>query len=328
MFGMMATVALAMTVSAALVACSSDDDNEEGGGSLPAAAYDSYAAKYVINSSGSPYSSVELTEGGSYMITMSGQANMARPRKRVTVNGQRVALPASGLFGKAPVATRSNWSPILYGKYTPKGNGVYELEGFGTVTITTGSDGSASELVMAPDGGTAQTYQATKQNRDRNSAMSTSLCRTWVNDGYRCVYTVNGRTVYDISGRNLWELESNMKKWYDANVGEGEYWLEDSATVMSNDFNEVIFTKSGTYVVFYNNSELGVSTWSWADEANGILYYSWTNYFEDGEDNSGYVSLSFTSDNRLVVRDEETEDEEDEPGVTYTETTYTYLREK
>lgn len=38
---------------------------------------------------------------------------------------------------------------------------------------------------------------------------------------------------------------------------------------------QVIFTKAGTYMVTYPNSELAISTWSWVSQSEGTLRYSW-----------------------------------------------------
>ena len=54
----------------------------------------------------------------------------------------------------------------------------------------------------------------------------------------------------------------------------------------------IIFTKSGSYIVGYNNGAIGISTWMWENEDEGVLRYSW-----DTTDiyNGGLVDISFTN---------------------------------
>lgn len=81
---------------------------------------------------------------------------------------------------------------------------------------------------------------------------------------------------------------------------------------------QVVFTKSGTYMVFYGNGTLAVSTWKWQDESKGTARYSWNYESIDDPDASGLINIGF-ADNQLVIKeyliDGESADEYLEAGV-------------
>ena len=70
--------------------------------------------------------------------------------------------------------------------------------------------------------------------------------------------------------------------------------------MMEGEPKQVVFTKSGTYMVFYANNTLAVSTWKWIDEAKGEARYSWDYESINSSDMGGKINISF-SDSQLVV---------------------------
>ena len=83
----------------------------------------------------------------------------------------------------------------------------------------------------------------------------------------------------------------------------------------------MVFTKTGTYLVEYTNSQVAVSTWRWLDESAGLLIYSWNNNLENltGVMN-GQTIVSFKGSQLTLV--EKTSESEDgytlETSMTYT----------
>ena len=70
--------------------------------------------------------------------------------------------------------------------------------------------------------------------------------------------------------------------------------------MMEDSPDQVIFTKSGTYVVFYSNKTLGVSTWKWVDENAGKARYSWDYQSINDPNESGAINIDFVG-NQLVI---------------------------
>ncbi|MDE5571883.1 MAG: hypothetical protein K2I86_07550, partial [Prevotella sp.] len=119
----------------------------------------------------------------------------------------------------------------------------------------------------------------------------------------------------------LAELAEKVYEWGKKNDPEFEEdeWEWD-ITIEANPEN-VIFTKTGTYVVLYSNEQLAVSTWKWADERNGILRYSWNpDSFNDAY-LGGDVKIEFKNNRCYLTEGDFEYDEEDneyyEEGITY-----------
>jgi len=317
-----ASLMFVMATAAGFTSCSSDDDDDPA---LDAPAFDAYAAKYEISSSNSPYASVEFTESGNYIIVMDENVNGNAP----------AAMPAKGKVRKMSVLSknmlaglrRTNtreavpFSPILYGKYTKTGDNTYVLEGFGSVEVVTDGNGNAVSLKITRTGGRAETYTATKLNKNLNSAMSNKLCRTWSIEGLRMYIRLNGKTMMDISGRTFAELVKNVDEWAKKNIpdyDEGDLGLIEILGEIQP--KQVVFTKTGTYMVYYENSTLAVATWRWYNKAETTLQYSWTNRFDNEDDLNGIVDIDFKG-GKLLVTEKETETDEDgtmETGLVYT----------
>lgn len=299
-------VAMAMFVMGMATACSSDDDDA----SLDTPEFEESAAKYVIEDNASPYSSIELTASGNYLIQQTGYsaAKPARvPAAGATNKASLIASALKGHFaGLGTVHGTRSYSEILYGKYTKTGDDTYYLEGFGTMTITSDASGNAYSLVITPNGGAAKEYTAKKQNADLNSDMSNKLCRTWSLVKFRMYMRYEGETLFDETDATL---EGLVKKIYNSlkkkfpEMSEDEFDFDMEVDAMPE---QVIFTKSGTYVVYYTNSELAVSTWKWGDESKGILRYSWNPDSFDDEYESGDVKVEFKG-GQLHITEEETE---------------------
>lgn len=83
------------------------------------------------------------------------------------------------LRNTSPQSRATPYSPILYGKYTVNGDGFYNLDGFGTVTVKADNNGAAAEWVIARNGQEPAAYHASVQNDVVNSSISNKLCRTW-----------------------------------------------------------------------------------------------------------------------------------------------------
>lgn len=306
-----------------MTACSSDDDDDEGGsgaGNFDTPKYEDCAAKYVVNDDNSDYQSIELTASGNYIINLNETDNgpVAAPKagtaKTVKIAGHEVKLP--GMLTKAGMAgTRSEYvySNIAYGTYTKTGDDSYTLHGFGTVTVTRDAQGHPTSLTITRNDGAPEAVHVTEQNADLNSAMSNSLCRTWKLDGYRIVNKYNGKTLFDITAKTVAELNQKLKEWMMNNSPEFDPsdWDSDEIVEDGSDVEQVIFTKSGTYMVLYDGNQLAISTWKWENEAAGLLRYSWNpnNFYDEYE--SGEVTVFFQN-NKLFLGNKEIEEEDGE----------------
>ena len=95
---------------------------------------------------------------------------------------------------------------------------------------------------------------AQKADQYESSLKTNALCRTW-DLGKVVLHKSNGDITYD----SLLEYNNSERQGYDP----------DDLPI------QIIFTKSGTYIVIYAGGELAVSTWAWENEETGRARYSW-----------------------------------------------------
>lgn len=324
---------LAVVSGGVMSSCSSDDDDDSTSFETPK--YEAEAAKYSITDASSTYESIELTASGNYIVITDATAASAMAKVRTSKNGMAATvmntLKNNMLRLNCNVATRSAsvYSGIFYGTYTKTADGVYELDGFGTVKVTQDAYGSAYSIEITRTGGTTETIPAKKENADKNSAKSVMLCRTWVFDSYRFVYAYNGKTYVDESASTLSALFTQIKKKLQSYDPDDDYSEFDQYAEILADVEpqNMVFTKSGTYMVSYKNKQIAVANWNWIDESAGTLGYSWGEY--NGYDLDGKVTISFEK-NKLQVVETNTDsdyDEEDDYTETTTATLYYNLTE-
>lgn len=317
-------VAMAALLVGTMAACSNDNDDEGGPSSFDTPKYEAEAAKYVIDDqTAAPYKSIELTASGNFIIMPSDYVNYVNRHAPATSKSKlwHNRLKNGMITANAPMPITRVYSLIVYGSYTKTGENQYNLEGFGTLTIIKDADGTAHTIVLTPTGKPSKEYTAHKQNADINGETSSKLCRTWSFESFRIYSKVNGKTVMDITASTLAELAEKVYEWAKKNDPEFEEdeWEWD-VTIEANPEN-VIFTKTGTYVVLYSNEQLAVSTWKWADEKNGILRYSWNpDSFNDAY-LGGDVKIEFKNNRCYMTEGDFEYDKEDneyyEEGITY-----------
>ena len=283
-----------------MTSCGGDDDGN-GIPALPTPEYESSSAKYEM-SSGSPYRSIEFTSSGNYVIvTNSHSYYSAAPAAKVKKQTAVGTAMASGLL-RTPErsVSRAYFNGIYYGTYTKTGDNQYNLQGFGTITVNTGGDNAYSLTVTTSSG--SQTLAATKAVADKDSDRTNALCRTWNVDKLNLKVWINGSKKYDrtVAANKLNDL---FEDWGD------DGWEDNEIP------RQVIFTKSGTYMVLYglndySNNSLDISSWRWENESKGIIRYSWDiGNFDD--DDSGLITTSFSGKNMTIWEEYSEEDDGD-----------------
>lgn len=304
-----------MTIScSSLISCSSDDDDDNNDVNTPAA-FEDYAAKYQLTGTDSPYSSVEFTESGNYIITE--RYYNANTRSPYISKPSTRKFTFANLLRKTATRSGDAYSLILYGTYTVDADGAYVLSGYGKVKVTQDASGNAYSLEFMPNGGSSYTYKASKQNRNLNSSNSSRLCRTWNINSFQSIVEINGKTIIDITADSNKELTKKAEEWakeHDEDYDPSDWDYDDIIEP-----RQIIFTKTGTYMVKYDGDQLAVSTWRWDNSEETVLAYAWDNILTVPE---GYASISYKN-NQLVITEIVDKDEDG----TYKEYLITYLSE-
>ena len=280
-----ACMAIALTLTpVALTSCSSDDDEdspkEEPSEKYEALGYDEpkyekESALYLVNASGSDIRSIELTPTGDYIVMKNN--SIADEVKR-----QSPAIRTSALRLNHAIATRAYADDkMAYGRYTRTGDGKYKLDGYGTIVVT-GGESNAVKLTITLTDGQKIEVGAMKQAQYTSSQKTNAICRKW-NLGKCVLHKPTG----DVTYSSIEDMDRHENSGWDESEAEFEP-------------KQVLFTKSGSYIVFFANQTLDVSTWGWTNETTGEARYSWDwdNLYGD---ESGVILFAFEGKQLLIT---------------------------
>ena len=271
-FKLLAMAAAVMLTATCFTACGDDEGGGIGNIDLPTPQYEEVSGKYEITSAGSPYESIELSASGNYIVTLNHGGNYYNaPVNGVAKSSRRSLLDS----GKAKGLTRATeYDGVIYGTFTSLGGNEFALEGFGTIKLGYSGDEVTSIEVTTQDGQTTQ-YDAKKKPTMNGDNVTNALCRTWRIEKIRDVY-------YDKQTGKTDDMTVTPE-----NPGEDGYDMPI----------EVVWSKSGTYLVSYLDGSIGVAEWKWKNRGAGQLYYAW-----DGDWTGDYCTITFDG-NRAVIHD-------------------------
>lgn len=248
------------------VSCSSDSDSI-----LDTPEHEQDAALYNITSSNSPYSSIELTVTGNYIIIDKNYSTYSQSKKKIIKSQNAV--------------TRGGEDDIIYGNYTKSGENTYNLVGFGTITVVN-KGGNSVDLDIKTNSGNSITVSANRANINSSSDMTNKLCCKWEFEKFHQTNWENGKKV--------WE--------YSASIND----LLNDKNIPNKDIpKEVIFTKAGTYLISSYGGRYEIYTWKWENESKGTICYSELNNPEYVE----IVTVEFKGNNCTFTSTETEEDE-------------------
>lgn len=279
------TLFVSATMCLSLSSCGDDDD--EGGGSVTTSGnletpnYANESARYDVTSSNTDILSIELTESGDYIVIKTNSYNTYS--KSSVTNKSLGAFLSKNTSLKSRASSSSN---IITGKYTKTSDTEYMLTGWGKIAIT-GSTNDALSITVTPNNGSTYTVPVAKHTQNPSSSLTSQICRTW----NASTFKVSGKE-YDIREFNS-IISQLIRESYNIST-DFNLNLDDETP------KQVIFTKSGTYMVKWTDGELGISTWTWENENRGILRYSWDYYDMYSKNESGYANVSFRG-NQLEV---------------------------
>ena len=191
------------------------------------------------------------------------------------------------LLAKRGTTRSTEYDGIIYGTFTSLGGGKYDLEGFGTIKLEYSGDNVTG--IEVTTNGTTTNYAAEKAPTMSNDDITNALCRTWKIERIRDVY-------YDKETGKTDDITITPD-----NPGEEGYDMP----------LEVLWSKSGTYLVSYLDGSIGLAEWKWRDRSKGTMYYAW-----DGDWTGDYCTITFDG-NRAVVHDKWEDDYGRDESWTY-----------
>ena len=111
-----------------------------------------------------------------------------------------------------------------------------------------------------------------------------------------------------------WKIERIRDVYYDKETGK----TDDITVTPENPGEEgydmpveVLWSKSGTYLISYLDNSIGLAEWKWRDRSKGTMYYAW-----DGDWTGDYATITFDG-NRAVVHDKWEDDYGRDESWTY-----------
>ena len=253
-------VLLTVLVVPCFFSCS--DDSEDVVVNMNPPQYESVSGKYEITDSSSPYASVELGASGDYIVIKRSNSNTASSLKK------------ENLFSrKSPASRAVTYGNVVYGTYTPIDNESFNLEGFGVIQLKSNGGQGITDITIKLDSGSEMNFTVKKAETMGDDELTNALCRTW-------------------------KVLKIHEKGYDSY--DGEY--DDTYTPNDYDgvISEVMFSKSGTFLSFYNDNEIEAHFWKWENQGEHQIRYSWDNVWNN-DDEEGNFTVNFSSDNKLTI---------------------------
>lgn len=259
--------AIALVAGMMFTACSKDDDGNGTGGSTPSAVLPQAGsdARYSITSENSNIDFIELTSNMTYIVAQKGAMQYQ---------------------------TKSVADPLITeGNYTVK-DGVYYLEGWGTIVISTSEDGQIT-LDVTPEGSTeATTLTADYDKPVLTDGNAKKLCKSWTFGTYRIMLRVLTKKFdKEYTPEQMKNMPYDVKAFLvdAAPLGLGEYFENmslDELGFSEEDFEDVpekfVFTSYGTVLSYYP-SDTEIDYWKWVDQKKGIIQIGDEEDFSDEE---------------------------------------------
>ena len=253
------SAALFVAMSASLISCGGDDDNDEPQnpslwrGELADPRYEADAAAYeIINSP--LFKSIELTSSGNYIVIPATTAGYASATRRSILRADR--QKTSRAYNGGP----------LFGTYTKNGDGIYNLEGFGTFNIW------LNDEIKLKLENVEYILQVSRLTNIESNALNNRLCRTW--------YLTK-------AVENLLDSHGNV---LDTDVITG-------ANLQEEYVKYIVITKAGTFLqVDWDNTFDGYGKWGWTNTSEQTGWYMF-----DDEDYTGSMQVLFDNDTATFV---------------------------
>lgn len=256
-------LALLALASVGFTACSGDDENEGKGGKTETPeqinkndavilnfSQDDPVEYSITNENGQTdytVSEIELTESGYYIAKLEKKRDME--------------VKATRSDGSAPQHF------YLWGWYTKREDGSFDLAGFGYLSIQMLPNGAAQVSVTTVTSAQVGTFSVTVSviaPPSNVSPKTVRLCRAW--DIITTRVQIEGVSgFYQEKGCDLNSILTYIK-----NYSEVTDNLKDNQVV-----DKIVFSANGTFQLLYKNEEIDRANWQWEDEETGTLTYEW-----------------------------------------------------
>lgn len=253
----------AVALPLGFASCGGNEDDEEDlwKGELENPKYESDAVLFNVTDDDSDIASIELTASGDYIV-IPCEYDAPAPIMPSMAPALRKTAPKS-IFRKS-TTSRAGWEFGVFGEYKKLKEGVYELLGYGTLTIV-----NDSRINLALNNGNELNLNVTREKEMDSDSLNDRMCRSWYVTGVKCrVYDRKDNLIdeYDLSDREIKE----------------EY------------VEYVVMSKAHTYLSVDWDGEIeSYGKWNWVNKDLQIFRYVDA---EDGNEEYGDVKVTFNGD--------------------------------
>lgn len=297
--------------SLAFAACNNDDNNESDNPQVPEGATpteeftlgnlnnEPYADNAIRiesqDSENAAFKSLELFGDGHYLLLSTNSNTTYKNIRRHTVK-------------ESTTRTVTYIDGYEYGQYTKNGN-IYTLANGQKIDLSTLS---TNTIKYTSTTGKTSTVSVKKDKAD-TSIEANSLCRTWNMQKYNMWFYFNNAYIAYLT----WQKENG--EWYHTFKSVVGYDKDDFDDYLDRDdlLDNVVFSKNGTYLCFFNDGTVEMAKWEWVDQSKGIIHYVWP---DDPESNND-VTIRFKGEQMRMYED--TYDEGSGDGIQRTHIVYT-----
>lgn len=244
--------ALLAALPIAFISCNDDDD--DNGGKEPAALKKELAQESKAVDLNFASEKVEQ-EGEQEEQEAEGQQSLPFDRLILDETGHAIGTPKEAQVIDA-AKTRGGGSDVFVGTYTTEDNTyiVFDEKGdeyFRLVIVPKGEGNLVSVTVTLK--GQAPFTQAAEQGEKIETDFTKTLCRIWKVKASRLRHKKTVAAVKQFSGCNLNEILEYAKTQAEIN--------EDLGGVENYVVDNIIFTRSGSFVILFKNGKHYVGTW-------------------------------------------------------------------
>lgn len=262
--------------------CSSDNGGDDDGDKTEQAQFAKEAACYVVLDENADFSSVELTEEGLYFIEKRSSQSAAKPARSIHKRSSKHMVTSL-------ISEGGDEDAILSGSYTKQSEGVYLLDGYGSMTVT--ASGNKYDVKMQKDNGTVKTYETNRIKSAAATTFDTKLCRTWKFEKVNYTITTGSYTLANVTATSWKEYYTKMKQLAKEYSDNDDPWTDEDeqnynkmiAYAETYGLKQVAFTAAGRLYMSYGPM-VAKYLWKWKDrQSNALSLWGYDNDLdEDG----------------------------------------------
>lgn len=274
-------LAMAMCV-VFFASCSSDNGGDDDDDKTEQAQFAKEAACFVVSDENADLASIELTEDGLYFMEKRNSESGAKAAHVIRKKSSKhnvMGIFSSGIDEDA----------ILSGSYIKLSEGVYQLDGYGTMTIA--ASGNKYDVKIQKENGTVKTYETSRVKSAAATTFDTQLFRTWKFEKVNFTVTIGSYTLVNVTASSWKEFYTKMKQVAKQNSDEDNPWTDEDeqaynymiAYAETLGLKQLAFTAAGHLYMSFG-SMVEKYLWKWQDrQSNALSLWGYDNDLdEDG----------------------------------------------